>query len=46
MDGITEFSILDGKTEYTILGGKTGKWPKDRRKKLSNSFTFIGFTTN
>ena len=29
---------------WTEFGRKTGKWPVDRRKKSSNSFTFIGFT--
>ena len=29
---------------WTEFGRKTGKWPIGRRKKSSNSFTFIGFT--
>jgi len=48
-DGITEFSILDGKwnTQFWMeFRQKMGKWPKDRLKKSSNSFTFIGFTVN
>jgi len=40
-----EFSILDGKTEYTILDGKRENGQKIA-EKLSNSFTFIGFTIN
>jgi len=46
-DGITEFSVLDGKTESTILDGiwtENGKMANWSLKKLSNSFTFIGFT--
>ena len=43
-DEIAKFSILDGKTKFTILDEK---WPTDQRnrqKKLSDSFIFIGIT--
>jgi len=46
MDEITKFSTLDGKTEFTILDGI---WMKNGQpiagEKMSNSFTFVSFTT-